>query len=253
MQNVQKAQHHKMDIQKWWVNDDIYCQRLTADYLEEVTKMLETSFYPQENVCMVLGISEDPEAVRELRDLTNAAAKDGISVIAIDKKTNKVVGTAFNKIQVKNDPVFENFAKSWKSPRSKALVELMSEIDSLCNLFDYCQTDCLLELMFLGTTTEYRGKGIAKKLSEITFEIGTNLAKGVNARKSLDGTELPLGPRPKIISAIFATIATQKIGRRLGFEVVAEKFYNEMDFQGTKFSDVITNGSTKLTLEYKKL
>ncbi|KAJ3657145.1 hypothetical protein Zmor_016170 [Zophobas morio] len=197
-----------MDIQKWWVNDDIYCQRLTADYLEEATKMLETSFYPQENVCMVLGISEDPEAVRELRDLTNAAAKDGISVIAIDKKTNKVVGTAFNKIQVKNDPVFENFAK---------------------------------------------GKGIAKKLSEITLEIGTSLAKGVNVRKSLDGTELPLGPRPKVISAMFATIATQKIGRHLGFEMVAEKFYNEMEFQGTKFSDVITNGSTKITLEYKRL
>ena len=218
---------------------------------------------------MVLGVSKDPEAIGELRDLTNAAAKDGISVIAIDKNTNKVVGTAFNKIQVclynllnhsnikqnfqvKNDPVFENFARSWKNPRSKAFVEIMATVDSLCNLFDYCQTDCLLELMFLTTATDYRGKGIAKKLSEITLEIGTSLAKGVNVRKSLDGTELPLGPRPKVISAMFATIATQKIGRHLGFEMVAEKFY-EMEFQGTKFSDVITNGSTKITLEYKRL
>ncbi|KAJ3657148.1 hypothetical protein Zmor_016173 [Zophobas morio] len=242
-----------MEIEKWWVNDDIYCQRLTADYLENATKVLETSFYPQGNICLVLGVSKDPEAIGELRDLTNAAAKDGISVIAIDKNTNKVVGTAFNKIQVKNDPVFENFARSWKNPRSKAFVEIMATVDSLCNLFDYCQTDCLLELMFLTTATDYRGKGIAKKLSEITLEIGTSLAKGVNVRKSLDGTELPLGPRPKVISAMFATIATQKIGRHLGFEMVAEKFYNEMEFQGTKFSDVITNGSTKITLEYKRL
>ncbi|KAJ3657142.1 hypothetical protein Zmor_016167 [Zophobas morio] len=241
-----------MDTQ-WWVNDDVYCQPLTTDYLEEATKMLEISFYPEENVSMAFGISEDPQAVRELSDMTNEIAKDGISVIAIDKNTNKVVGTVFNKIQVKNDPIFNNFAKSWKSPRSKALVELMAEIDSLFNLFEYYQTDCLLELMFLGTATVYRGKGIAKKLSELTLEIGTNLAKGVNVRKSLDGTEMPLGPRPKVICSTFATIATQKIGRHLGFEIGAEKLYSEMEFQGTKFSDVITNGTTKITLEYKKL
>ena len=62
--------------------------------------MLEISFYPEENVSMAFGISEDPQAVRELSDMTNEIAKDGISVIAIDKNTNKVVGTVFNKIQV---------------------------------------------------------------------------------------------------------------------------------------------------------
>ncbi|KAJ3657149.1 hypothetical protein Zmor_016174 [Zophobas morio] len=237
----------------WTINDNVHCQLLTSAYLEEALRFIETAFYPHENICKTMEITKDPEALVELRELTTSAAKDGVTLIAVDKRSNKIVGVAFNKIQVRDDPVFENLAKRWKRPLSKAIVEFMAYIDNLYNLFEHCQIECLFELMFLATLTDYRGQGIGRKLTEVSVEIARDLANGINVKKSVDGSQLALEPAPKIISSIFTSIATQKIGRQLGFQVVVELDYEGLDFQGMSFTKVAESGTKKLTLEYKKL
>ncbi|EFA04145.1 uncharacterized protein LOC660825 [Tribolium castaneum] len=242
-----------MDIKVWPINDSIQCQQLTAEYLEETLDLIDISFFRYENVSTVLEIAKDPEALRELRQLTLAAAKDGVTVIAIDKTKNKVVGAALNKLQVRDNPAFEIIAQSWKNPKSKAIVQLMADIDNLCNLFDHCKTDAILELMFLTTLPEYGGKGIGVKLTEATQDIGRSLLKGINVKKPIDGQKLSLEPAPKIVSAIFTTFVTQKIGRKLDWTIVAEKNFADYEFEGRNFGKIIGKETPTVTLEYKSL
>lgn len=66
--------------------------------------MLEQSFFPFECVCVAAEIDKPYAklARKELTLLCHDVAKDGISLVAVEQKTNKVVAFAFNKIQVSN-------------------------------------------------------------------------------------------------------------------------------------------------------
>ncbi|RZC38515.1 uncharacterized protein BDFB_005282, partial [Asbolus verrucosus] len=234
-----------MDKKTWVVERDasIQIQQLTSEYLEDAIAMMENSFLRYENVCRALGVDKDPKAIAELDELMRATAKDGVTVIAVDKTKNKVIAAAFNKIQVRDaggeTPYFEIFAKTCQQRSSQAVVKFMLDIDNLCDLFDHCQVDCLLEIMFLGTLPEYRGKGIAKRLCEVSIEIAKNLLDGVNVKRSVDGRELGLEPVPKIVSAIFTSFITQRIGRQLDFQIAAERSYELFEFEGKTFASSI--------------
>jgi GNAT superfamily N-acetyltransferase len=242
-----------MDAKVWVINDSLQCQQMTAAYLEEAVSMMDAAFFRHETVSRCLGLPNDTAALAELKQLTTAAAKDGVSVIAIDKTTNKVIGAAFNKLQVKDNTAFANFANSWKQKRAKAIIKFMAEVDSLYNFFDKCGVDCLLEFMFVGILPEYRKKGVAKKLCEATIEIGKDLARGVNVKRSVDGRKLGLEPVPKIITAIFTCEATKVIGKKLGFKVVVEEKFEEYEFEGRNFASVVGDEISTFTLEYRDL
>nr|CAI5863512.1 unnamed protein product [Callosobruchus analis] len=74
--------------------------RLPQERIQEGLEVLEAGFYPHESVCRALGIASAAEAVDDLNRLCVGVAKDGVSMIAVDKTTNKVAGVAFNKLQV---------------------------------------------------------------------------------------------------------------------------------------------------------
>lgn len=59
-------------------------------------------FYLNENVCKGLEINlpENQQARDELTKLCLEVAKEGVSVIAREVATNRIVGVMFNKIQV---------------------------------------------------------------------------------------------------------------------------------------------------------
>ncbi|GJQ70621.1 hypothetical protein Trydic_g23012 [Trypoxylus dichotomus] len=151
-------------------------QILSSETLEGGLIVMRKSFFIEENVSIAVELHKYPNAIKELEELCVRAANDGASIVAIEKKSGLVVGAAFNKMQIKGKPgddtYFEKFAASCKEPAAKALVLFMKEADEACDLFNKCQTDCLLELMFLATLSEYKRKGIATKLSEATIKLG---------------------------------------------------------------------------------
>lgn len=73
---------------------------LSADRIEEAIKMHEISFYAYEPICNSFEIASNPVSVREFNQFTRLIAEEGISVVAIDLKSNKVAGASFNKLQV---------------------------------------------------------------------------------------------------------------------------------------------------------
>lgn len=62
------------------------------------------SFYANENVCKgcEINLPENQQARDELNGLCFDVSKQGVSVIAREVATNRIVGVMFNKIQVSN-------------------------------------------------------------------------------------------------------------------------------------------------------
>lgn len=86
----------------WGSTEDgqIEFESLTDETLEGALEVMRKSFFVYESVSVGVEVNTEPGASKELEELCLNAAKDGISVVAIDVSTNEVVGVAFNKIQV---------------------------------------------------------------------------------------------------------------------------------------------------------
>lgn len=73
---------------------------MSSETLQGALNVLYKAFFPYENVCIAIGLAEKPHAMKELEELCVNAAKDGVSVVAVEKSSGFVVGAAFNKLQV---------------------------------------------------------------------------------------------------------------------------------------------------------
>lgn len=73
---------------------------LTRDSFRGALDLIYEAFYPHENVCIALDLAKNREAMEELDGLIENAAKDGVSLVAIEKSTGAIAGVAFNKLQV---------------------------------------------------------------------------------------------------------------------------------------------------------
>ncbi|KAG4067513.1 hypothetical protein HA402_005285 [Bradysia odoriphaga] len=100
--------------------------------------MVLESFYDNASVCTGLEINlpENREARGELTSLCKFMAKDGMSLVARDVQLDKIIGVAFNKIQIKGDPdepseyfMFRKQNKNTNSDNGKVLLKVMTEID----------------------------------------------------------------------------------------------------------------------------
>ncbi|KAG5880658.1 hypothetical protein JTB14_022820 [Gonioctena quinquepunctata] len=124
----------------------------------------------------------------------------------------------------KNDPgdkaFVEKLAKSRLSPATRRLIDIGTYEASQFDLFEHCNVDCYLEILYLGTSPAYRSRGIAKKLSQVSVEVARRLNKGENVKHSLDGEDLELEPVPKVVSASFTSPYSMRIGRSLDWEIV---------------------------------
>lgn len=75
-------------------------ESLTDETLEGALDVIRKSFFICENVSKGVDLTSEPGASKELEELCLHAAKDGVSVVAVDVDSGDVVGVAFNKIQV---------------------------------------------------------------------------------------------------------------------------------------------------------
>lgn len=129
----------------------------------------------------------------------------------------------------------------------------MADFDSRCDLFSLLQIDCLVEIMFLATLPNHRGKQISSKLCEASILLAQTLYGGENVKVPLDGGVLSLEPVPKAVSAIFTSFISQRIGKKLGFTRGLVVSYDDIEFEGRKYSSKIDSRTPFTTVEYKRL
>ncbi|CAH1638787.1 unnamed protein product [Spodoptera littoralis] len=153
------------------------CQALwTSEPTQKIGKIIREDFFQDEDVSVGAGINEDPEAAEELLELCADAMLDGLSLVAVEIASGKVVSVVFNKLQEapsasSGKTFFETFAEErCKRPAAISLIDFMVELDAKCNYFERYGVDCLCELMFLGTLREHRRKGLAKILCKTSVE-----------------------------------------------------------------------------------
>lgn len=72
-------------------------------------------------------------------------------------------------------------------------------------------------------------------------------------KTSLDNIELPLEPRPEIVTVVFTTIKSQKIGQKLNFETQKIFSYQDLVLRGQPYSTFIEDGTEIVTFSFRKL
>ncbi|XP_066155729.1 uncharacterized protein [Euwallacea fornicatus] len=238
-------------------NDEtIEYRSLTADRLQETILVLRNGFFPYENVCKAIGLANTPDAIKECDDMLIDTARHGVSLVAVDSQTGKIVGVALNKIQHKNvtsKEVLDEYCRKAKHDESKALYELMAQLEDNMDPFTPYNANCLLELVFMGVLPEYSKRGIGYQLATITVQLATLLFKGENVKTSLDENDLPLEPRPQVVTSLFTTFKTQNIGKKLNFEVQKLISYDELFYKNKSYRSILGNETEGITCECRRL
>lgn len=242
-------------------NGQIEYESLSDETLEGALNVIRKSFFLYESVCIGVELTSEPGASEELEELCLYAAKDGVSVVAIDINTNEVVGVAFNKIQVSSNSseksFFERFSDNCRYKSSKHLVDFMMNVDSRINLFKHYYVNCILELMFLATLPSYGKRRIGEMLITSSLELGKELRRGKNVRIPItihDSNEVTNADEvPTLASAIMTSNYSYRIAMKLHFDQLLEVPFDEFEFNGKTFSERIGQEHQRTVLVAKRL
>ncbi|CAK9818700.1 hypothetical protein ANTQUA_LOCUS9906 [Anthophora quadrimaculata] len=84
-------------------DDQLEYKLLTQEKIQEALD-LQTRTMLQENLAIGLGMFEEVGAPEEMRMVFKEVIKDGVTLIAVDKRTNELAAVAFNKIHARPKP-----------------------------------------------------------------------------------------------------------------------------------------------------
>lgn len=208
-------------------------------------------------VSIATEVNKCDQAKEDILILCKDTTKDGLSLLARNKKNGLIVGYCFNKIQCPSDDnpnaptYFEWFRDNkCKSPSSKALMDYMIEMDSKINLFQHFNVDCLLELTFLGVISEYAQQGIATKLCAISIDI----AKALKDGKNLELLKPHIKDKiPKLVCAQFSSRFSQRVGQKLNFQTLYEVSHDKFIYNGQSYASRIGSEHPTSTLAVKEI
>lgn len=169
--------------------------------------------------------------------------------------------------------LLKSFVEAFKRPASRDIAHAIAVLETSFNVFELAtaiagvddndkdksaaeDNNCVFELFILSTLSKYRGKGIAKKLSEISIEIATALSKGkLNTIIHTNDfkTESIIKYRPKLVTSIFTSFITQRIGKLLQFTVATRKSFDSFTtHRGETYASIIDDPNTSdVTFEYR--
>lgn len=246
----------------WGSTEDgaIEFESLTEDTLDGALEVIRQSFFLHESVSIGVDLTSEPGASAELENLCLDAARDGVSVVAVDVASGQVVGVAFNKLQVRNNSeksAFQLFSEECRCQSSKALVDFMIDVDARIDLFSHYNVDCIYEVMFLATLPSHGKRRIGELLMSSSIEIARELKRGnsVKTPVAVAGENALQNPTatPSLVSAIMTSKYSQKIAKKCGFESLLEVGYDEFTHRGKKFSERIGNEHPSCLLVAKRL
>ncbi|KAH1013959.1 hypothetical protein HUJ04_002873 [Dendroctonus ponderosae] len=269
----------------WSTSEDgsIEYLQITEGLLQESLEAMHRSFYINENVCVALGLPDRPECFPEMDKLVTWVAEDGISIAAVDKATGKVAGVAFNKLHVcvediltvsescilltklSDHPyhasnlggtdtmdVFAKHLKLCEHSEVRNLLQWMCDIEKIFDICEHCKVKTAMEIMFVGILPEFRKRGIAKKLFEVSISIAKRLSHGKEDKVISNGTTLAITRPPEIVTAICTSFITHKIAEQLRFELGAEMGFDRFEYDGRSLASKIAH-SQNLTFEFLRL
>ncbi|XP_039484037.1 arylalkylamine N-acetyltransferase 1 isoform X1 [Drosophila santomea] len=135
---------------------------------EAVIAMLKTFFFKDEPLNTFLDLGE----CKELEKYSLKPLPDNCSYKAVNKK-GEIIGLFLNGLMRRPSPddVPEKAADSCDHPKFKKILSLMDHVEEQFNIFDvYPDEELILDGKILSVDTNYRGLGIAGRLTERAYE-----------------------------------------------------------------------------------
>ncbi|XP_011191301.1 arylalkylamine N-acetyltransferase 1 isoform X1 [Zeugodacus cucurbitae] len=136
---------------------------------EAVLAMLRRFFFKDEPLNKFLDLGD----CKELEEYTLKCVKDNCSFKAVHNNGD-LIGIFLNGLLKRSPPVAnpdEKAADSCQHAKFKKILALFERIEENFNVFDlYPDTDVILDGKILSVNTEYRGLGIAGRLTESTLD-----------------------------------------------------------------------------------
>ncbi|XP_017476326.1 PREDICTED: dopamine N-acetyltransferase [Rhagoletis zephyria] len=141
---------------------------VTENDKDVVLAMLKQFFFKDEPLNSFLNLGD----CKELEEYTIKCIKDNCSYKAVHTN-GELIGVFLNGLLKRPPPdeVPEKSADSCQHPKFKKILSLFERIEENFNIFDfYPNIDTILDGKILSVNTEYRGMGIAGRLTERTLE-----------------------------------------------------------------------------------
>ncbi|XP_017005576.2 arylalkylamine N-acetyltransferase 1 isoform X1 [Drosophila takahashii] len=135
---------------------------------EAVIAMLKTFFFKDEPLNTFLDLGE----CKELEKYSLKSLPDNCSYKAVNKK-GEIIGVFLNGLVRRPSPddVAEKAADSCDHPKFKKILSMMDYVEEKFSIFDvYPEEELVLDGKILSVDTNYRGLGIAGRLTERAYE-----------------------------------------------------------------------------------
>lgn len=132
----------------------------------------------------------------------------------------------------------EDVFATFQTTNMRTVGEYLHAMECTYDIFKEWQIDCVIELTFLSTRSDYGRRGIAVALANYLLEYAGKLKDGTT--KECD--ELPhhlRGLKPKAIISVFTSRYSQIVGEKLGFETLLQVENSKFSFEGRTFAEKI--------------
>ncbi|XP_053659745.1 uncharacterized protein LOC128708789 [Anopheles marshallii] len=222
---------------------EIEILRYDGRYRDQSLEVLRKSFFLNEMVCIGAEVNFTPRAQNDLEQLCLDVADGGVSMIAKHTPTGTIVGVSFNVLQTPSGPEDSNYFEQFRDTKcttdsSRALMQYMITMDAKVNLFERFNVRCLLEIMFLATLPNYEGHGVGTRLVAESVRLAEELKSG-KAVPAASGESSVAHDKPQLVSALFTSRISQRVGEKVGFTVINQVPHSEFVYKGRTYSDRI--------------
>ncbi|XP_077981529.1 arylalkylamine N-acetyltransferase-like 2 isoform X2 [Glandiceps talaboti] len=211
----------------------IILREMTESDIDDATEVLMTTFIKGEPMTICLGLTPQEDSI-QAKILCQQAAKDGISVVAIDTVKDKIIGVATSSIH----------QGSVTTPSDQDNQEMISKYEPINSLLDQLEGQFndypdlknnpdakFTKALKLGVLAEYAGKGLGTRLRQAT----TDLAKSKGFQFTVASASAP---------------SSQRLYQKLKFDELAEIKYSDFEFKGTyPFASITACPSIKLFIK----
>lgn len=143
-------------------------ESITSEDSDKVVEMLKKFFFKDEPLNTYLNLGE----CKELEEYSVKCIKDGCSFKAVTK-SGEIIGVFLNALlhRPTSNAEHETSSDSCDHPKFKKVLQLMDFIEHDFNVFDlYPGTNIILDGKILSVNSNYRGLGIAGRLTECTLD-----------------------------------------------------------------------------------
>ncbi|KAI9579676.1 uncharacterized protein LOC119639240 [Glossina fuscipes] len=210
-------------------NGEFEIVKITEDLYDAAVELFQNYFSQNENLGIALNLTgcQDTRALQE--NFVRLLLKDNISFAARHIPSQQLAAMCVNKIE--NSSHTTETEPNSGIPKMEKIGEIIHHMTTSYDVYKEWQVNCIIELIFLSTRTEFSRRGLALHLTEFILDYGRKL----KAEDSKEALELPAhvkGQRPEVITSVFTSRFSQRIGEKLGFVTLFREEYTKFSFEG---------------------